>query len=94
MSKQIQSTLMLFLIGTGFLIFSLWSLTHTSSNDRGSDIIQALLYVDPRNRRLRLAHPAASPPRQPISRLAILWFSGILSSQGASIWHWCDRRWT
>jgi hypothetical protein len=47
MSKQIQSTLMLFLIGTGFLIFSLWSLTHTSSNDRGSDIIQALLYMIP-----------------------------------------------
>ena len=47
MSKQIQSTLMLFLIGTGFLIFSLWSLTHTSSTDRGSDIIQALLYMVP-----------------------------------------------
>jgi hypothetical protein len=47
MSKQIQSTLMLFLIGTGFLIFSLWSLTHTSSTDRGSDIIQALLYMIP-----------------------------------------------
>jgi hypothetical protein len=47
MSKQIQSTLMLFLIGTGFLIFSLWSLTHTSVNDRGSDTIQALLYLIP-----------------------------------------------
>jgi hypothetical protein len=47
MSKQIQSTVMLFLIGTGFLIFSLWSLTHTSSTDRGADIIQALLYMIP-----------------------------------------------
>ena len=47
MSKQIQSTLMLFLIGTGFLIFSLWSLTHLSSNDRTSDVIQALLYMIP-----------------------------------------------
>ena len=47
MSKQVQSTIMLFLIGTGFLIFSLWSLTHLSTNDRGSDIVQALLYMIP-----------------------------------------------
>jgi hypothetical protein len=47
MSKQIQSTIMLFLIGTGFLIFSLWSLTHLSSTDRTGDVVQALLYMIP-----------------------------------------------
>lgn len=47
MPKQLQSTVMLFLIGTGFLIFSLWSLTHLSSEDRTSDVIQALLYMIP-----------------------------------------------
>ncbi len=47
MSKQIQSTVMLFLIGTGFLIFSLWSLSHISGDDRTGQVIQALLYMIP-----------------------------------------------
>ena len=46
-SKQIQSTVLLFLIGTGFLIFSLWSLTHLPSDDRAGAVVQALLYMVP-----------------------------------------------
>jgi hypothetical protein len=46
-SKQIQSTVMLFLIGTGFLIFSLWSLTHLPNDDRTGGVVQALLYMIP-----------------------------------------------
>jgi hypothetical protein len=42
MSKKVQSTVMLFVIGVGFLIFSLVSLTHATSRD---DVIQALLYM-------------------------------------------------
>jgi hypothetical protein len=42
MSKKLQSTIMLFLIGAGFLIFSLWSLTHAATRD---DVVQALLYM-------------------------------------------------
>jgi hypothetical protein len=47
MSKQIQSTVFLFLIGVGFLIFSLWSLTHLPKDDQGDAIIQALIYMIP-----------------------------------------------
>jgi hypothetical protein len=47
MSKQIQSTILLFAIGAGFLIFSLWSLTHLPTDGRGDAIIQALLYMIP-----------------------------------------------
>ena len=47
MSKPMQSTILLFVIGTGFLIFSLYSLTHLPTDDRGSAIIQALLYLIP-----------------------------------------------
>ncbi len=47
MSKQIQSTILLFLIGVGFLIFSLWSLTHLPNDNQGDAVIQALLYMIP-----------------------------------------------
>jgi hypothetical protein len=44
MSKRIQSTLMLFLIGVGFAIFSIVSLVHAKHQD---DVVQALLYMVP-----------------------------------------------
>ena len=44
MSKTVQSTLMLFLIGIGFGIFSVFSLAHAKTHD---DVIQALLYMIP-----------------------------------------------
>jgi ABC-type proline/glycine betaine transport system permease subunit len=44
MSKKMQSTIMLFLIGVGFGIFSLYSLVHAHSQD---DVIQAVLYMVP-----------------------------------------------
>ena len=44
MSKKMQSTLMLFVIGVGFGAYSLFSLTHASSRD---DVIQSLLYMIP-----------------------------------------------
>ena len=47
MSKSLQSTILLFVIGTGFLIFSLYSLTHLPSDDRVGGVIQALLYMIP-----------------------------------------------
>ena len=47
MWKQIQSTVLLFLIGAGFAIFSLWSLTHLPADGRGDAIIQALIYAVP-----------------------------------------------
>jgi len=50
MSKKIQSTIMLFLIGVGFLIFSVWSLVNVHTQpaaDQRDDVIQALLYMIP-----------------------------------------------
>lgn len=44
MSKKIQSTIMLFLIGIGFGIFSVVSLMHAHTQD---DVIQACLYFIP-----------------------------------------------
>lgn len=44
MSKAVQSTLMLFVIGVGFAIFSIFQLTHATKQD---DVIQALLYMIP-----------------------------------------------
>ncbi len=44
MSKKLQSTLMLFIIGIGFGIFSVYSLAHARVQD---DVIQALLYMIP-----------------------------------------------
>ncbi|HZC79773.1 MAG TPA: hypothetical protein VE258_18605 [Ktedonobacterales bacterium] len=44
MSKKLQSTLMLFIIGIGFGIFSVFSLAHARAQD---DVIQALLYMIP-----------------------------------------------
>lgn len=44
MSKKLQSTLMLFIIGIGFGIFSVYSLAHATSSD---DKIQAFLYMIP-----------------------------------------------
>ena len=44
MSKKLQSTVMLFVIGVGFLIFSLFSLVHAKHTD---DTVQALLYMIP-----------------------------------------------
>jgi hypothetical protein len=44
MSKKIQSTVMLFLIGVGFAIFSIVSLAHAKHQD---DVVQALLYMVP-----------------------------------------------
>ncbi|MGH2516625.1 MAG: hypothetical protein ACRDHP_13305 [Ktedonobacterales bacterium] len=44
MSKAVQSTLMLFLIGIGFGIFSVFSLIHAKTHD---DVIQAILYMIP-----------------------------------------------
>jgi hypothetical protein len=44
MSKQLQSTLMLFLIAAGFAIFSIVSLIHAK---HGDDVVQALLYMIP-----------------------------------------------
>jgi hypothetical protein len=44
MSKRFQSTALLFLIGFGFGIFSVYSLKHAQSGD---DVIQALLYMIP-----------------------------------------------
>ena len=44
MSKRLQSTIMLFLIGLGFGIFSIYSLEHAKVQD---DVIQALLYMIP-----------------------------------------------
>ncbi|HLZ24832.1 MAG TPA: hypothetical protein VKQ30_22150 [Ktedonobacterales bacterium] len=44
MSKTIQSTIMLFLIGIGFGIFSIFSLAHAKTQD---DVIQAILYMIP-----------------------------------------------
>jgi hypothetical protein len=44
MSKRLSSTILLFLIGVGFGIFSVSSLAHASSRD---DVIQACLYLLP-----------------------------------------------
>lgn len=44
MSKKIQSTVMLFLIGVGFGIFSVVSLMHAQTQD---DKLQAVLYMIP-----------------------------------------------
>lgn len=44
MSKKLQSTIMLFVIGAGFGIFSVTSLAHAHTQD---DVIQALLYLVP-----------------------------------------------
>lgn len=44
MSKAIQSTILLFVIGIGFGIFSVFSLAHAQTHD---DVIQALLYMIP-----------------------------------------------
>ena len=44
MSKTLQSTIMLFVIGIGFGIFSVFSLAHAKSHD---DVIQAVLYMIP-----------------------------------------------
>ena len=44
MSKKVQSTLMLFVIGAGFGIFSIVSLAHAKHQD---DVVQALLYMIP-----------------------------------------------
>lgn len=44
MSKKLQSTIMLFVIGAGFGIFSVYSLIHAQVQD---DVIQALLYMVP-----------------------------------------------
>lgn len=44
MSKKLQSTIMLFVIGVGFGIFSITSLTGAHTQD---DTIQALLYLVP-----------------------------------------------
>ena len=44
MSKKMQSTVMLFVIGSGFGIFSVYSLIHAGTRD---DVIQALLYMVP-----------------------------------------------
>ncbi len=50
MSKKLQSTLMLFLIGTGFGIFSVVSLVNVHTlqpSDQRDAVIQALLYMIP-----------------------------------------------
>jgi hypothetical protein len=50
MSKKMQSTIMLFLIGIGFGVFSVWSLAnvHTQPLSQQHDaVIQALLYMIP-----------------------------------------------
>ena len=50
MSKKMQSTIMLFLIGIGFLVFSVWSLVNVHTQPLGQqrdDVIQALLYMIP-----------------------------------------------
>lgn len=44
MSKKVQSTLMLFVIGVGFGIFSINSLFNAQTGD---DRVQALLYLVP-----------------------------------------------
>ncbi len=44
MSKKLQSTIMLFVIGVGFGIFSITSLTSAQTRD---DTVQALLYLIP-----------------------------------------------
>lgn len=44
MSKKVQSTLMLFIIGVGFGIFSVVSLANAKHQD---DVVQALLYMIP-----------------------------------------------
>jgi hypothetical protein len=44
MSKKLQSTIMLFIIGIGFGIFSVYSLIHAHTSD---DRIQAILYLIP-----------------------------------------------
>ncbi|HEV2239104.1 MAG TPA: hypothetical protein VGR57_20785 [Ktedonobacterales bacterium] len=44
MSKRLSSTILLFLIGIGFGIFSVSSLAHAHSRD---DVIQACLYLIP-----------------------------------------------
>ncbi len=44
MSKKLQSTILLFVIGIGFGIFSVVSLKNARASD---DVIQALLYMIP-----------------------------------------------
>jgi hypothetical protein len=44
MSKRISSTLLLFAIGIGFGVFSVYSLMHARQSD---DVIQACLYLVP-----------------------------------------------
>jgi hypothetical protein len=44
MSKRLSSTIMLFAIGVGFGIFSVYSLIHAANRD---DVIQACLYLIP-----------------------------------------------
>jgi hypothetical protein len=44
MSKKIQSTILLFVIGIGFGIFSVVSLKNAKATD---DVVQALLYMIP-----------------------------------------------
>jgi hypothetical protein len=50
MSKKIQSTIMLFVIGIGFGIFSVWQLANVHTlkpSDQQDAVIQALLYMIP-----------------------------------------------
>lgn len=44
MSKKVSSTLLLFAIGIGFGIYSVYSLIHAKQTD---DVIQACLYLIP-----------------------------------------------
>ncbi len=44
MSKKLQSTIMLFIIGIGFGVYSVYSLANAHQRD---DVIQAFLYMVP-----------------------------------------------
>ncbi len=44
MSRRLSSTILLFLIGIGFGVFSVYSLAHAKHTD---DVIQACLYLVP-----------------------------------------------
>ena len=47
MSKKMQSTLMLFLIGLGFGIFSVVSLKNALDHHQSDMVVQSLLYMVP-----------------------------------------------
>lgn len=47
MSKKMQSTLMLFIIGLGFGIFSVISLKNALAAHQSDMVVQALLYMVP-----------------------------------------------